>query len=137
MTAVLEKYQIDRPALMVITSETQYEQYVEVLVQLKKQSHLSGDDRQYGRLLAALIEKYEREKYPIESASPQEVLAELIEANGLRQKDLASILGGHESIVSEIVHGKRPLSKKHIERLSRRFNVSPAVFFSRAAAARR
>lgn len=136
MTAVLEKYQLRRPALTVIASETQYERYVEALVDLERQAHRSAEDRKYGQLLAALIEKYERERYPVEPASPLEVLAELIKANGLRQKDLAGILGGHESVVSEIVHGKRPLSKTHIERLSRRFNVSPAVFFPRMAAAR-
>jgi hypothetical protein len=55
---------------------------------------------------------------------------------GASDRDLADILGGHESVVSEIVHGKRPLSKTHIERLSRRFNVSPAVFFPRVGAER-
>ena len=48
------------------------------------------------------------------------VLAELIEQNGLRQRDLVPLLGT-ESVVSEIVNGKRPLSKIHIEKLSRRF----------------
>jgi HTH-type transcriptional regulator/antitoxin HigA len=36
---------------------------------------------------------------------------------------------GTESIVSEILSGKRPLTKRHIEKLSERFSVSPAVFF--------
>ncbi|MGH9687866.1 MAG: helix-turn-helix domain-containing protein [Candidatus Acidiferrales bacterium] len=134
MRAALERYQLCRPALTVIASETQCERYVEALVDLEKQAHRSAEDRKYGQLLAALIEKYERERYPVEPASPLKVLAELIQANGLRQKDLAGILGGHESVVSEIVNGKRPLSKTHIEKLSRRFNVSPAVFFPRAAA---
>lgn len=136
MTAVLEKYQLDRPALTVIASETQYERYVQALGDLERQAHRSAEDRKYGQLLAALIEKYEKEKYPVEAATPLEVLAELIKANGLRQKDLADILGGHESVVSEIVHGKRALSKTHIERLSRRFKVSPAVFFARIAVGR-
>ncbi len=32
-------------------------------------------------------------------------------------------------IVSEVLNGKRNLTKAHIERLSVRFGVSPAVFF--------
>jgi antitoxin component HigA of HigAB toxin-antitoxin module len=32
-------------------------------------------------------------------------------------------------VVSEIVNGKRVLSKTNIEKLSKRFRVSPAVFF--------
>lgn len=51
-----------------------------------------------------------------------------MEANDLRQKDLASIFGS-ESVVSEVLHGKRGLNKSHIEKLSKRFGVSPAAFF--------
>jgi HTH-type transcriptional regulator/antitoxin HigA len=52
-----------------------------------------------------------------------------MEAHGLRQRDLTDVFGT-ESIVSEILHGKRDLTKEHIRRLSVRFSVSPAVFFS-------
>ena len=34
-----------------------------------------------------------------------------------------------ERIVSEILHNRRALNKAHIEKLSERFHVSPAVFF--------
>ena len=53
---------------------------------------------------------------------------ELMEANDLKQKDLAPLLGS-ESVVSEVLRGKRELNKHHIERLSKRFGVTPAVFF--------
>jgi len=49
-------------------------------------------------------------------------------AHDLRQKDLARIFGS-ESIVSEVLRRKRELNKSHIEKLSKRFHVSPAVFF--------
>ena len=75
-----------------------------------------------------LIEAYEEEHDSIPDASPVEVLRALTDANNLRQKDLAPIFGS-ESIVSEVLHKKRDLNKTHIEKLSRRFNVSPAVFF--------
>jgi HTH-type transcriptional regulator/antitoxin HigA len=51
-----------------------------------------------------------------------------MEANDLRQKDLVPIFGS-ESIVSEVLNEKRGINKNHIEKLSKRFNVSPAVFF--------
>ncbi len=51
-----------------------------------------------------------------------------MEAHGLRQKDLVDVFGT-ESIASEVLHGKRELTKEHIKRLSARFGVSPAVFF--------
>jgi HTH-type transcriptional regulator/antitoxin HigA len=49
-------------------------------------------------------------------------------ANNLRQKDLASTLGS-ESIVSEILRGRRELNRRHIKRLSKRFKLSPELFF--------
>jgi hypothetical protein len=51
-----------------------------------------------------------------------------MQANSLRQKDLVPIFGS-ESIVSEILHKNRTLNKTQIEKLSKRFRVSPAVFF--------
>src|SRR5260370_18962643 len=79
--------------------------------------------------LITLIEAYEEEHHSIPDASPVEVLRTLMDANGLRQKDLVRIFGS-ESIVSEVLHKKRDLNKTHIEKLSKRFHVSPAVFFS-------
>lgn len=73
-----------------------------------------------------LIEAYEEEHHFVADASP--VLRTLMDANNLRQKDLAPIFG-FESAVSEVLHKKRGLSKTHIEKLSKRFHVSPAVFF--------
>jgi HTH-type transcriptional regulator/antitoxin HigA len=130
MNAILEKYELKHPALAVIESDTQNRLYTKKLLELMKQPQRSAEDRKYVRLLATLIEKYESERYPIPDARPEEVLAELIEQNGLRQRDLVPILGT-ESVVSELVNGKRPLSKANIEKLSQRFHVSPAVFFPR------
>ncbi|MCZ7627215.1 MAG: hypothetical protein C3F12_00295 [Candidatus Methylomirabilota bacterium] len=46
----------------------------------------------------------------------------------LSQYDLAKELGG-QSVVSQILRGKRRLTREHIERLSKRFRVSPATFY--------
>jgi antitoxin component HigA of HigAB toxin-antitoxin module len=51
-------------------------------------------------------------------ASPVEVLRTLMDANGLRQKDLVPIFGS-ESVVSEVLYKKRDLNKNnknHIEK---------------------
>ena len=52
----------------------------------------------------------------------------LMEQHGLKQKDLADVFGA-QSIVSEVLSGKRELNKQQIRRLSERFHVSPEVFF--------
>lgn len=112
----------------VITSDAQNERYISALLELEKKDRLSAKEREFAELLTLLIEAYEAEHYPIRAASPVEVLVGLMEANNLKQKDLAPLLGS-ESVVSEVLRGKRELNKHHIERLSKRFRVSPAVFF--------
>lgn len=130
MTAILEKYELKYAAPAVIESDEQNRLYNETLLELMKKPHRSAEERKYVRLLAALVENYESKRYPTPKVKPEEVLAELIEQNDLRQKDLVPLLGP-ESVVSEIVNGKRPLSAANIKKLSRRFHVSPAVFFPR------
>jgi HTH-type transcriptional regulator / antitoxin HigA len=112
----------------VITSDAQNERYISALLELEKKDRLSAKEREFAELLTVLIEEYEDEHYSIRAASPEEVLEHLMEANNLKQKDLAPLFGS-ESVVSEVLHGKRELNKHHIERLSKRFGVSPAVFF--------
>jgi HTH-type transcriptional regulator / antitoxin HigA len=112
----------------VITSDAQNERYLAALLELEQKNHMSANERHFAELLTLLIEAYEERRFPVRESSPVAVLAELLQANDLRQKDLAPIFGT-ESVVSEILSGKRELNKTHIERLSRRFKVSPAVFF--------
>jgi HTH-type transcriptional regulator / antitoxin HigA len=112
----------------VITSEAQNERYVSALLEMERRNHLTAEEKNFAELLTLLIETYEEKHYPLRSASPLEVLTELMAANNLRQKDLAGVLGS-ESIVSEVLSGKRELNKRHIERLSKKFKVSPELFF--------
>src|SRR5258708_6627506 len=107
----------------VITSEAQHEQYVSALLELDRRNQLTAAEKNFGELLTLLIEAYEEKHHSVRSASPVEVLQELLSANNLRQKDLVPQLGS-ESIVSEILSGKRELNKNHIEKLSKRFDVS-------------
>jgi HTH-type transcriptional regulator/antitoxin HigA len=115
----------------VITSDAQHERYVSALMELERRDRrgrAKAGEKALSALLTVLVVKYEEEHHAIPAASPIEVLRELIEANDLRQKDLAPEFGT-ESIVSEVLKGKRELNKDHIKSLSRRFHVSPAVFF--------
>src|SRR5712671_7373847 len=130
IATVPEKYtlkNIGTPTM--ITSEAQYDQYVETLMRLDNKSHLTHQEESYATVLMAFIEEWDDKHHPIRDATPMEVLTTLMEANNLRQKDLVPIFGT-ESIVSEVLHNKRSLNVGHIERLSERFHVSPAVFFA-------
>ena len=128
MIAVPDKYTLEVGAPTAITSERQHTEYLAVLDKLASKEKPTNEEGQYAAVLLTLIEAYEEEHHTIPDASPLDVLRALMEANHLRQKDLASIFGS-ESVVSEVLRKKRALNKTHIERLSKRFRVSPAVFF--------
>ena len=128
MIVVSEKYVLEVSSPTPITSERQHDEYLAVLDKLASKDNPTSEEEKYAKVLVTLIEAYEEEHHSIAHASPVEVLRTLMDANSLRQKDLVPIFGS-ESIVSEILHKKRDLNKTHIEKLSRRFHVSPAVFF--------
>ena len=51
----------------------------------------------------------------------------IMEQHNLGVSDLPEI--GSKSLVSRILNGQRRLTRNHIEALSKRFNISPALFF--------
>ncbi len=113
----------------VIHSEKENEIYTEALYELDQRSgKLTRAEKELAELLTLLIEDFESKQYELPRAKPLEVLRFLMEQHELKQKDLVEVFGAR-SIVSEVLSGKRKLNKQHIERLSRRFHVSPDVFF--------
>jgi HTH-type transcriptional regulator / antitoxin HigA len=119
---------IERGAPHLIRNEKQLQQYAKALYQLTSLAKPTIAQREAIELLTLLIERYEEEHFALPQASPADVLRFLLERHGLKQRDLATELGG-ESVVSEILSGKRKLNAAHIEQISKRFHVSPAVFF--------
>ena len=113
----------------VIRNGAENERHIAMLEELdRKGSRLSAAERRMAELLTLLIEDFEEKHYSLKGASPIDVLNELMMANNLKQKDLLDVFGT-PSIVSEVLRGKRKLTTEHIRRLSRRFHVSPEVFF--------
>jgi HTH-type transcriptional regulator/antitoxin HigA len=122
------KYLVKDEAPKIVSSPQQHQAYISRLLDLQRKAHRTAEETETAKLLVVLIADYEAKHFIVEKASGVEVLKELMEANGLRQKDLADDLGG-ESIVSLILKEKRQLNRQQMEKLSRRFHVSPAVFF--------
>ena len=92
------------------------------------QEHVTEAEEKLIALLTVLIEKFENQYYPVLDVGPLDIIRHLMEEHNLRQKDLVDVFGT-ESIVSDVLNGKREINKEHIRRLSERFKVSPAVFF--------
>ncbi|HXM21789.1 MAG TPA: helix-turn-helix domain-containing protein [Terriglobales bacterium] len=113
----------------VIHSEKENEHYTALLEELEhRPGKLTHAEQRLAELLTLLIEDFEEKHYSLEPASGIEALEELMEAKGLKQKNLVDIFGT-PSIISEVLNGKRKLTTEHIRKLSRRFHVSPELFF--------
>jgi HTH-type transcriptional regulator/antitoxin HigA len=76
--------------------------------------------------LGSLIEMYEAQRVPEIEGNPIDSLKTLIEEHDINQSDLPEI--GTQGVVSEVLSGKRKLNIRQVKALSKRFNVSPAVF---------
>jgi len=76
---------------------------------------------------ATQIKAYEEAHRRKEETSAVDVLEFLMEQHGHKLKDLEDI--APMSVISNIRKGKRELNKGQIERLAKKYHVSPAVFF--------
>ncbi len=112
----------------VIHDEGQNDTFVARLEELTSKQVVTPAEEKLIELLTVLIENFEAQHYPVQGSGPLDVIRHLMEENHLRQKDLVDVFGT-ESIVSDVLNGKRDLAKDHIRKLSERFGVSPALFF--------
>ncbi|HQU92261.1 MAG TPA: hypothetical protein PLK77_08190 [Pyrinomonadaceae bacterium] len=88
---------------------------------------LSPEEETLLELLSVLIEAYEDEHYPIPDLTPAEMLRYLMDDRGLKQADLLPVFGS-SGIASEVVNGKRSISKTQAKKLAEFFNVSVELF---------
>jgi HTH-type transcriptional regulator/antitoxin HigA len=119
---------IRQGAPRLIRNDEELSEYTQALFELTAKPDPTPEEEEAIELISLLIDHYETEHYPMPEAEPADVLRFLLEQNGLSQRDIAPELGC-ESTVSLVLSGKRQLNRDYIARLSRRFHVSPAVFF--------
>lgn len=112
----------------VIKTEEQNEAYIARLEELTFAENQTLEERELADLLAVLIDQFESERYSLKASKPVDILLELMETNGLKQKDLIDVFGT-ASVVSEVVHGRRRMTINQIKKLSQRFKVPAQLFF--------
>ncbi len=113
----------------IIRTEEEDEHYTSVLYELDQRSEsLTLAERELADLLTLLIEDFESKHHELPKASPVEVLRFLMDQHSLRQRDLLDVFGS-PSIVSEVLSGKRELSKDHIRKLAERFRIPVEMLF--------
>jgi len=74
-----------------------------------------------------LVRQFKETKYPLGHAEPVEPLRVLMEDRGVRQRDLISVFGS-SSVVSDVLNGKRGISKAHARKLAEHFDVPASLF---------
>lgn len=117
------------PYLKIPSNEDENQKLIEKTHELKMIAKTQKDHvlTELLNIIYKNIDAYERKAYPVEHSSPAEILAFLMEQHDLTQSDLPEI--GTQSLVSKILSGERNLTKDQIGALSKRFGVSPAIFF--------
>ena len=91
-----------------------------------------GDDEKHDLadlldLVGQLVEDYEATRHAIPVAAPYLILRFLMDRHDLKQNDLATEIGG-QSVVSDILNGKREINARQAKALAARFGVSAAAF---------
>jgi HTH-type transcriptional regulator / antitoxin HigA len=112
---------------VVIETEEEYDRILKLVEELTFKKNRTTEEKALHKLLVILIEAYETEHYPMEQSVPHEILQHIMEASGTRQTDLVGIIGS-SGVVSEVVNGKRSISKAQAKVLSEYFNVSLSLF---------
>ena len=112
-----------------IRNDADYERVVAFMNSLQD---VVGDDEAHELadlldLVGQLVEDYEATRHVIPDAAPHEVLRFLLDQHGLKQSDLASEIGG-QSVVSDILSGKRAINARQAKALAVRFGVSAVAF---------
>ncbi len=99
---------------------------LEIIFDAKKGTK-EGDELE---ILSILIEKFEKENFPIELPDPIEAIKFRMEQLGMKQKDLAEIVG-FKSRVSEILNKKRKLTIEMIRNISQKLNIPSEVLIQK------
>ncbi|MBI4357544.1 MAG: transcriptional regulator [Gammaproteobacteria bacterium] len=120
-----------------IKNEKQHKKVLAFIEELLQDAHDDDHDPINGliELISHAITHYEEgleelkhfEKGATKGPADLAMLRLLIDQHGLGVSDFPEI--GDKSLISKILSTERNLTKRHIQKLSKRFKVSPALFF--------
>jgi HTH-type transcriptional regulator/antitoxin HigA len=118
-----------RVAPTAIASEAENERVLGIIEKLmaKGELKLSPEEDALIELLTQLVENFEKRAYPRKKSEPAQLVRFLLQERGLKPADLA-VAAGSRGRVSEILSGRRSISKAQAKRFAEFFHVSPALF---------
>lgn len=112
-----------------IETEEENERALAIIDRLmrKDENSLSPEEDRLLRMLVVLVEDFEEKAYPIGPSNPAVALRELMREHGLKQTDMVEIFGS-QGTVSQVLNGKREISKSQAKKLSARFHLPVDIF---------
>lgn len=119
---------LSRVMPVVIETEEENERMLaEVEKLMDKGEDLSPEEDALLRLMATLIQDFEERFYQPREVTPLEMLHHLMDARDLKQSDLLKVFGSR-GVASEVINGKRSISKAQAKALAKFFGVSTELF---------
>lgn len=119
---------VQRFPLRPIHSDTKLRKAQELIRSLVSRSRIESAEADYLRVLAGLVSEYEESKFRREAASDAEMLEFLIETKGVPQVQVARDNEIAESTISEVLAGKRMLTREQVAGLAAYFKVGESAF---------
>ena len=111
-----------------VRTEREYEAVKRKLLELEGSDSPSPEQEEIAELLAILIEKYEDQHYPLDDLStPRERLLALMEERDIPQSEVARLLGSRNQ-TSDILSGRRSISKVQAKKLAEHLRVPVDLF---------
>ncbi len=110
-----------------IRNDQERDRFAALLLELDGREDPSPEEEALADVLTLLIEDYEEKNYPLPDVPPTESLKALMAERGLRHKDIWPVLG-NKGAATEILGGRRSISKAQAKRLAEFFRVPVDLF---------
>ena len=119
----------NRVVVKAIETEEEYDRMIAAVEHSmdKGESRMSPEESALLETLAILIQAYDDRRSALPPVAPNEMLAYLMETSGRTAKDLLPVFATRGRI-SEVLGGKRSISKEQAKKLASVFNVTVDLF---------
>ena len=108
-------------------TESDNERLIAILEGIDEREQPTLEEKAFAELLAIVIEDFEDRHYSLPPVPPHEALRALMEDRGLQHKDIAEAVG-NKGLTTEIIAGRRKMSKAVAKRLSVKLSVPVELF---------
>ena len=119
----------NRIVVKAIEAAEEYDRMVAAVEHLmdKGADNLSREESALLETMAILVQAYDDDRHPLARVAPREMLAYLMGTSGRTARDLLAVFGTRGR-VSEVLSGKRSISKEQAKRLPSLFKVTADLF---------